>query len=268
MDTCSSTIYFTWRNSFYYLCKTTASSLSIYWTQFDNAGYAHGIYAINSSEVLLNIEIDVPKNSIIRKITLSSNSITSDWTYTTYWNTICDAILNTIYLNSSDYSMYNLVNIDYVMLFMVFNATNGNQLQNKFMSNNTANWVGQTSNSMILQGFKLYITYYCVNRGILVYDTVQHLFTESYEYVLSSNQMNLIYIYNNRIYAVGYDSSNGYGTITSGNLEQISILPDISNSSIGMTIIGSTVYTIQSFIDSPSFIAVTATSGFASEITI
>ena len=121
---------------------------------------------------------------------------------------------------------------------------------------------------MILQGFKLYITYYCANRGILVYDAVQHLFTESYEYVLSSNQMNLIYIYNNRIYAVGYDSSNGYGTITSGNLEQISILPDISNSSIGMTIIGSNVYTMQSFIDSPLFITVTATSGFDNGITI
>ena len=102
---------------------------------------------------------------------------------------------------------------------------------------------------MEIDGTKIYISYYWVYRGILVYDTVQQTFTESYESSLPSFVFGSIFTYNSRLFIAGYDSSTGFSLIESGDLSKISIIPDISVSSFGMVTSPVTEYVISEYIE-------------------
>ena len=100
---------------------------------------------------------------------------------------------------------------------------------------------------MVIEGTKIYISYYWISRGILVYDTVQQNFIESYESSLSSFVFGSIFIYNSRLFIAGYDSSTEVSLLESGDLSKISIIPDISVSSFGMVTSPATEYVISSY---------------------
>ena len=149
-------------------------------------------------------------------------------------------------LDASTNTLYNLINVDYVILFVVFNSETGVQIGSKYKSN-IINWVGQISQSMVIEGTKIYISYYWISRGILVYDTAQQNFIESYETSLSSFVFSSIFIYNHRLFIAGYDSSTEVSLLESGDLSKISIIPDISVSSFGMVTSPATEYVISSY---------------------
>ena len=113
-------------------------------------------------------------------------------------------IYNSFLLDTSNNILYNFINVDYVKLFVSFDSETGVQHGLKYKSNNTNSWVGQISQSMIIKGTKIYISYYWIFRGILVYDTSQQTFTEFYESSLSSFAFGSIFIYNSRLFITGY----------------------------------------------------------------
>ena len=149
-------------------------------------------------------------------------------------------------LDTSSNKLYNFINVDQAKLFVVFNSETGEQIGSKYKSN-IANWNGQISQNMLIEGTKIYISYYWIFRGILVYDTIQQAFTESYKSSLSSFDFGSIFIYNSRLFIARYDSSTGFSLLESGNLSKISIIPDISVSSFGMVTSPATEYVISSY---------------------
>ena len=74
----SSTIYFT-SYSPLYLWKTSVSNLNIYWVTFANEQNAHKIFALDSYQLFINIEIDTQKLSLVKRIELSETSTQNRW---------------------------------------------------------------------------------------------------------------------------------------------------------------------------------------------
>ena len=129
---------------------------------------------------------------------------------------------------------------------MSVNSANGNSIGSRYMSNNTSNWSDQFIIKMIINSNKIFATYVWIKRGLIVFDTSSNLFSESYEYSSTINNMNWIIIFNSRLFYFGWDTSTNRAIISSAKLGNLSLIPDISTSNFGMNIIVGGQYTISS----------------------